>query len=350
MKKRKIINIISGKGGTGKTLFAAILADLLGNQGSNILVIDLDIFVRGLTALLYFHKGESINIVEKDEVTVSDFFIEPNVKYLNKKLALYRYRSFDVLPSVPRIDSVFNLTDLVPDNREKAISILKSLLSSIEDKYDYIFLDSRAGYDELISATYLISDISICVQEEDEISNVTANNLVRQLEKDSNNSVFRVINKARYIRKYEDIYSNKGFGLNYLGSIPFDIDVMNSFGKATFWEDIYRTFYRSAVAEVWNTLSKKMGFDEKIYVKRISPIGTNKLEKKLSSISIMNRVLFFYGIVLTFGGLIYFIFGPSIENVLCIINKDPSRLLALLISLLGLLMSIFSILRKQKLK
>ena len=54
-KKPVIINVISGKGGTGKSLCTAVLADALAKKCGPVLVIDLDIFVRGLTAL-YCHQ------------------------------------------------------------------------------------------------------------------------------------------------------------------------------------------------------------------------------------------------------------------------------------------------------
>ena len=40
MTDTKYINVVSGKGGTGKTLLCTILAELLGNQNVNVLVID----------------------------------------------------------------------------------------------------------------------------------------------------------------------------------------------------------------------------------------------------------------------------------------------------------------------
>src|SRR6266550_1196467 len=99
MSDPTIINVISGKGGTGKTLFSAILAEMLGNKGVSILVVDMDIFVRGLTALLYFQRGESLLITERDDLAVADFFTHKQriLKDLySGPLGIYRYRSFDV--------------------------------------------------------------------------------------------------------------------------------------------------------------------------------------------------------------------------------------------------------------
>ena len=53
MKQTKIINIISGKGGTGKSLITAVLGRLLAQEGASVLLIDYDMFVRGLTHFFY---------------------------------------------------------------------------------------------------------------------------------------------------------------------------------------------------------------------------------------------------------------------------------------------------------
>ena len=52
MNISKVINLVSGKGGTGKSLLTAVLGRALAREGLNVLIIDLDIFVRGLTILL----------------------------------------------------------------------------------------------------------------------------------------------------------------------------------------------------------------------------------------------------------------------------------------------------------
>ena len=72
-----IINVVSGKGGTGKTLLVSVLADILGNSpNAKTLVIDLDVFVRGLTSLLYFHREEKLRISERGKLSVADLFVQ----------------------------------------------------------------------------------------------------------------------------------------------------------------------------------------------------------------------------------------------------------------------------------
>ena len=65
------ISVISGKGGTGKSLFTAVLGNCLAKENRKILLVDMDIHVRGLTILL------SSYIDNKDErISVSDYSID----------------------------------------------------------------------------------------------------------------------------------------------------------------------------------------------------------------------------------------------------------------------------------
>ena len=51
------------------------------------------------------------------------------------------------------------------------IYFLDHILKRIPDHYELVILDNRAGYDELIAATHTKSDITIVVEEEDNIDN-----------------------------------------------------------------------------------------------------------------------------------------------------------------------------------
>ncbi|EKF9197470.1 ParA family protein [Vibrio cholerae] len=310
MSNSKIINVISGKGGTGKTLLTAVLADMLGNEGYSVLVIDLDVFVRGLTSLLYFHKKETIQLTQEDKMSVSEFFIDKgDVEISGKtKFSIERYRSFDVIPSVTRVDEILNFKDIMPDDKSEARSIVNTMLKSIEKDYDFIILDSRAGYDELISATHYLSDLSICVEEEDDISKITSNNLVKQLEEDANVPIFRITNKARGVHSERDLAVS---GVENLGKVPFDMDVMESFGTFHFWDDISRTLYKASLARSWNLLSSKLRLEKPVTQQRMSLVGSEKIENRLQFISLRDRVSFIYSILITIIGLAYGVFGEQ---------------------------------------
>lgn len=338
MYNTKIINIISGKGGTGKTLLSAILADMIGGQGYKVLVIDMDAFVRGLTALLYFQKGKSLQIVDLEKKTVSDYLIAKNQVSENFVPGIERYRSFDVLPSVPSIDVILDINDINPNNKSEAAHIIKKMIASIDSKYDFIFLDNRAGYDELVSASHEYGDISICIEEEDPISKVTSENLIRQLEKESNKRIFRVVNKSRQSKKNISI-EYRG-NLSYLGNIPFDIEVMNSFGENTFWDDISKSLYKAALSDVWNHLCKLQNIDAYVPVRRVSPFASNSFEDTIGRFSTIERIFLLYGVLLTIGGLTVGFLDFDILN-------DPLKLASFVTTTIGIMLIIYVVLIKR---
>ena len=345
------INVVSGKGGTGKTLLCAILAELLGNQNVSVLVVDMDIFVRGLTTLLYFQKNESLNLSNKRELTISDIFYGRRKNSNNKEhsLATHKYRSFEIVPAVSKINELFDLEKEMIfdfDYNERIFNEIKFLIG--ESKYDYVFFDCRAGYDNLVSTIHRYSDITICVQEEDEISDVTANNLIRQLERDSSRkSIFRITNKARNISSFEDLEQKGHKGIDSLGCIPFDMDVMNSFGKKSFWDDISRSLYKSAVAETWNRLAMKEELGHNLFYKRYSPLVSEKIEMSFGMIGQSQRLFAALGLILGICGLLFPLFG---KQIMYTFMEYPEFLISIVISIMGFTMFILSFVSKIKRK
>lgn len=332
---RSIINVVSGKGGTGKTLLVSVLADMLGNApNAPVVVVDLDVFVRGLTSLLYFHREERLHIASDKDLVVADFFSDKltQSRAENLQLAIAQYRSFKVVPAVSRIDQLLNFRNLVPDTRDEARKIVGNILAQIPDEYRFVILDSRAGYDELIAATHDLSDVSICVEEEDPISRITADNLISQLQPDSKTPLFRIVNKGRDIRTEADL-ERMSRSVTDLGVIPFDKDVMNSFGSADFWEVIGRSLYRAALVRCWNRLAGKLRLNVELKSHRISPIGSERLESLFGSLALFQRVFFTFGILTAILGLGYGLVG---QQYLSLVREDPLRSTALLMGLVGL--------------
>jgi septum site-determining protein MinD len=341
--KQTIINIVSGKGGTGKTLLACVLADMLGElPESKTIVIDLDFFVRGLTSLLYFHHEEKLHIVPKNQLTVSSFFLEENISNKNYSLAIVKYRSFDVTPAVFRIDELLDFRNISSYSHQKTVFILNKIISQLSD-YQFVILDSRAGYDDLISATHQLSTVSICVEEQDPISKLTADNLVAQLAQDTETPIFRLINKARGF-KYVDLIEQKSTSVTDLGIVPFDMDIMDSFGSKDFWYQVSRSLYKWALAQAWNRLSNKLQLHTKLYAPRVSPIANEQAEMRIGFLGYQNRILFIYGLTMSFSGIIYSIWGKELFEVLL---QDPTRLISLVIGIAGLAITLFSIMNKR---
>ena len=395
-----IFNIVSGKGGTGKTLLCTVLAEMLGNSGSKVVVIDMDFAVRGLTALLYYYMGETYNIVPDEKICTYDYFESDSIsdtesksrqkhksilykkkvsddyfesdniddtesksnqrrksilyksKFSNKlrnamlNLGIAIYRSFDVVPAVSRINKIIRLNPEL--NESEYFDKVKCLISFLTEEleYSHIIFDCRAGYDLLNATLHEESDITICVQEEDEISNITTSNLIRQFENDSNKPIYNLINKARFSDESYD--PNKFFlrkDITYLGSIPFDLDVMKNFGKSYFWNKVVYTLYYQSVANIWNNLAARLNLNERIDNQRISPFGYDKFESRLGMFSSKDRLLLAFSFIISILGLTIGFLGT--EGLRTIILKNYEQVFSFLIGISGIILSIYTILKAK---
>lgn len=363
-----IFNIVSGKGGTGKTLLTTVLANAIGQSTTdrgehpNVLVIDLDIFVRGLTTMFYYQNDQRDILTNQDEFSTSDFFMR-KVNSSEKKLSiqLYNNQSFSIVPAVNEISQTYIYHDIMPNNIGEALDIIGQILDNAQrtdPTLDYIFLDSRAGYDEVVAAAYLLSTYSICVDEDDSISLVTADNLIRQFDSLNNSTikellkskgistdlnrlrVYRLRNKTRNY-SIDNENSANSMGINFLGFIPFDGDVMRSFGSKQFWNTITNTLYMEGVCNAWNTLANKQGLTPMLDYYHPSSIGSKKIEKRLSALPTLSRMGYLYGFLLLFLGA----FLISIQSGFwgTILNGDPYLIIGLIVVATGIFFLLASV-------
>ena len=190
----------------------------------------------------------------------------------------------------------------------------------------------------------MASNATICIEEDDSISKITADNLISQLKAESNIPLFRLINKARDIKKASDIEDDRR-GVTDFGKIPFDRDVMINFGSDRFWDEIPRSLYKAGLVSAWNRLSAKLLLKNELKSERISPIGSESIESKIGLVSWKNRVLLVYGILIGVLGIGYAFMG---QNTLYLLKEDPMRLAGLIFGITGLAMAIFTITRPWK--
>ena len=190
---KTIVNIASGKGGTGKTMLTAVLAATLSDKTKkSILVVDMDIFVRGLSSMYYHECDQSLELLpDKNLLSVTDFFTKKTIWERSwRKLGILEYngytffsKPFSIMPAVHTIDEEYEFQSIMPNSVNSAVEPIAHLLHMLRQntEFDYIFLDNRAGYDELVAASYLLSDFTICIDEDDPISKITSDLLVKQL-------------------------------------------------------------------------------------------------------------------------------------------------------------------------
>lgn len=121
----RVIVITSGKGGVGKTTLTANIGTALAMMGKKVLAIDVDIGLRNLDMILGLENRIVYDIVDVVEKRVS-----PEKALVKDKRGLSLY----LLPASQTKDK-----DAVKPHQ------IVELVESIEDKFDYILLDSPAG-------------------------------------------------------------------------------------------------------------------------------------------------------------------------------------------------------------
>ncbi|MCK9279917.1 MAG: AAA family ATPase [Melioribacteraceae bacterium] len=139
----KIVSIISGKGGTGKSFFSLNFAFQLAKRKKKILLIDFD------------YNFANLHLFLNKTVTspLSDFFKDK--KTLNEMIEEYT-ENLDIIFG----DSGFD--NNVQINEEKIERTFFNL-EKLADDYDFIILDSAAGGSELTLRQISFSDYNIII-------------------------------------------------------------------------------------------------------------------------------------------------------------------------------------------
>jgi septum site-determining protein MinD len=217
------IAIVSGKGGSGKTIIASVLVEVFDTAGRSVVLVDADTGTAGLT----FYFG--LSLVTNTSVGLSNFFFEEDpskggrllqslrpVKGLNKTsfLSVGDHRRF------PR--------DL-PE--ELLTSKFKDLVRILKGKADYVIFDCRGGLDdESLAACRAVDDI-ILIVESDATSYQASQQLVETL---SQSGVSQKLKGFMINKVFDDpsVVARNGtavFRSQYLTAIPFDFEAMRAF-------------------------------------------------------------------------------------------------------------------------
>lgn len=310
MSNPTLINVVSGKGGTGKSLLSAVLARMVAQEGAKVLLVDFDLFVRGLSHFYYLFTKEKRRITSNH--TVADFYgvSGENIFTHEVNFATERFYEVDILPAVSEIEAQLDYLEIERNTVLKAKHLLLQLKKM---NYDYIFIDNRAGVDELILETSRVCDLTISVSESDPISKTTNENLLRHLRASKSGKVYTIINKAKFLRSFEDYEKSMeviSSDFNIIGQIPFDVDLFEKFGSERFWDIANTTRYAYALAETWNKLANREELNHKINMKRFprsdlwpggmnSPVFLNRFERMSVLLSISFIAAYFvYDIVM----------------------------------------------------
>ena len=210
----KVIAVVSGKGGVGKSTVTVGLGRALSENGKRVLLVDCDAGLRCLDKLTGIAESLVYDILDAIEGKCA----------VNE--AVYNaegYESLFVLPA--------SMGDVIPEN------LLTPFIEKIKEYYDYVIMDSPAGLGEGFISAVKPSDTVLVVCNSDPISAASAN-IVREV-----TDKFGVKEKRLIINRFNSDYFRKLkaasdldsiidiTGLRLLGLVPEDPSLISQFLK-----------------------------------------------------------------------------------------------------------------------
>lgn len=231
---RRSFAIISGKGGTGKTIIASSVAFVLAHCGFKTLLIDMDFATNGLTFYASSLDKKDIKCTvnsilrAEQELTSKSPVLIPS-KFTAENLSVLPAERSAIDGSTENISSI----ELI-----EFISRIGSILdiSFKELGFDFVLIDTRGGTDKTSISAALACDGYVIVTEADNPSWDMGNVLLEELElnqekcKDSNSQgIGFVINKNVLPPLDIEKHLRKEWNIPHLATINSDNDIVRFF-------------------------------------------------------------------------------------------------------------------------
>lgn len=202
----RVISVISGKGGVGKTFLSINLANSLAKQNKRALIIDLDLFHANVQIYL-----DQTNILTNSYFTSLNDILSNNSNF---KDGLYKHKQgFYVVPSSIVLEDVINL-----DIDEYQV---RSLIDNYAQHFDYIIIDTPPGINEISKIAIKSTDYSIIVSSNSRIDMIDNLKMINYAKSFNNTVLGFVANKYNEFDSYNRKELISFFNLPELGKIPY---------------------------------------------------------------------------------------------------------------------------------
>ncbi|WP_151074417.1 ParA family protein [Borreliella turdi] len=148
-KKPKIITIASIKGGVGKSTTSLMFTNILSKKNNKILLIDLD--PQASSTSFY------INSIRKKNLSIKDINI---YKVLKKEIDIEN-SIIQINNNTDFIASHINLSKFNEESISLKENLLKIFLSFIQNRYDFIIMDTAPTLGSLLNNSLIVTDYLI---------------------------------------------------------------------------------------------------------------------------------------------------------------------------------------------
>ena len=218
----KIIAVVSGKGGTGKTSFTACVSLALAAMGHTTLALDCDITLRNLDLALGLSDS-----------AVMDFsdVLEGRCTLAEAAVSHRKYPTLSLLAA-----------PLAPVGTRFSLSAMQKLAQTIRRQYDYCFIDAPAGLGQGFQLATAVADSVVVVTTTDPAALRDAQRTVMELRRFPAGQVHLVVNRVQkkmlkaLHTTIDDAMDTAGLPL--LGVIPEDSDIPLALNRSIPLRDI----------------------------------------------------------------------------------------------------------------
>ncbi len=209
----RTIVVTAGKGGVGKTTVTANLGASLSKLGNKVVVVDMDIGLRNLDVVMGLENRVVYNIMD-----ISDGKCKINQALVRDK----RLPGLFLLPA----SQIHTKDDI---NIDKIVEII----STIENSFDYVLLDSPAGIEKGFEsasapakeALIIVTPDVSAVRDADRVIGILENRGILAIALIVNRYDINLVNKKKMLNANSIVDI---LGLDLIGMIPEDKTVIDS--------------------------------------------------------------------------------------------------------------------------
>lgn len=211
----KVIAVVSGKGGTGKTSFTTLTGMALAQLGKKTLLLDCDIGLRNLD--LYLGVSDRVLMDFTDVIAGRTTLAQAVVRH-----PLY--------PNLYLLTAPVSFGVRLPSKRE-----MQRLIDEIRRHFDFCLIDAAAGIGEAFALATCCADRAVVVTTNDPSSLRDAQRTVMELHRFPSGYLHLVVNRVRR-KLLQSLHTTiddaiDAAGLPLLGVIPEDENVPAVLGR-----------------------------------------------------------------------------------------------------------------------